>query len=136
MKEPKDEAAIWELYEKEIRAALLEESPSWSAREAVNMRLAETYAQLEPYLEAQRTLAIHEGYQQALSRDTRSRGLFDADEPLAVELKKVREEITEQRDKIADLEEQFRDKLQRVQMLRALRESLPTAENGADREPP
>jgi hypothetical protein len=136
VKELKFQAAIWELYEKEIRETILQGSPSWSPREAVNVRLAETYAQLEPYLEAQKTLAIQQGYMKALSGDPRSRGTFDPDDELAVEMTKVREAIKEQREEIAELEEQFRSELRRVYMLRELRKNLASAENSDDREPP
>jgi hypothetical protein len=136
MKELKIEAAAWEIFEREIRDAVVGEDRPLAPREAVNIFLIQTYEALEPYLEAERQLAIAQAYRDALTtyglpaEDMRVRAELEAERAWVDELVKGHTQ------RIAGLKGRYKNELQRVAMLHALREKLPAAEEDDLREPP
>lgn len=136
MKELKLEAAAWELFEREIRDAIVGEERPLAPHEAVNVLLSQTYETLEPYLEAERQLAIVEGYRKALT----GYGLPADDMKVRAELEAEREWVDDlvkgHTQRIAGLKGRYKNEIRRVHMLRAIRDKLPAAEKDDLPEPP
>ena len=126
----------WMQFERVIRSELLEEEQPHRRREAINLEMEKAYEAIRPYLEALEDMSLARAGHRAIEDSPYPRP-DDPGRPIWQQEQKAFEaQVKECKERIERLKKEYEQQIQRLPVLRAIRESLGELEEVGPPEPP